>query len=57
MIVCNTYADPAKGELVKAYAQYVASSAGQTAAASQAGSAPLSKDLAATVAKAIATIK
>jgi phosphate transport system substrate-binding protein len=57
MIVCNTYADPAKGELVKAYAQYAASSEGQAAAKSQAGSAPLSKELAATVAKAIATIK
>jgi len=57
MIVCNTYADPAKGELVKAYAQYAASSEGQAAAQKQAGSAPLSKELAAKVAKAIATIK
>jgi phosphate transport system substrate-binding protein len=57
MIVCNSYADTAKGELVKAYAQYATSSEGQTAAAKQAGSAPLSKELAATVAKAIATIK
>lgn len=57
MIVCNTYADADKGALVKAYATYAASSDGQAAAAKQAGSAPLSKELAATVAKAIATIK
>jgi phosphate transport system substrate-binding protein len=57
MIVCNTYDDPAKAELVKAYASYVASSEGQSAAATQAGSSPLAKDLAAKVAKAIATIK
>jgi phosphate transport system substrate-binding protein len=57
MIVCNTYADATKGELVKAFATYVASSAGQAAAAKQAGSAPLSADLAKKVAAAIATIK
>jgi phosphate transport system substrate-binding protein len=57
LIVCNTYADAAKGELVKAYATYVASSEGQSAAATQAGSAPLSADLATKVATAIATIK
>lgn len=57
LIVCNEYADPAKGTLVKAYASYVASDAGQKVAATNAGSAPLSADLSAKVAKAIATIK
>ncbi|WP_423922484.1 phosphate ABC transporter substrate-binding protein PstS [Frigoribacterium sp. 2-23] len=57
MIACQEYADSAKGEIVKAYADYVASEAGQKAAAEQAGSAPLSKDLASKVAEAIATIK
>jgi phosphate transport system substrate-binding protein len=57
LIVCSQYADSAKGELVKAYAKYVASSAGQASAATQAGSAPLAKDLATKVAAAIATIK
>ena len=57
MIVCNTYADATKGELVKAYASYVASSEGQSAAATQAGSSPLSAALATKVAAAIATIK
>ncbi|CAN5159155.1 phosphate ABC transporter substrate-binding protein PstS [soil metagenome] len=57
LIACQTYSDAAKGSLVKAYAGYVASSEGQTAAASAAGSAPLSSDLATKVAAAIATIK
>ncbi|TXN32729.1 phosphate ABC transporter substrate-binding protein PstS [Lacisediminihabitans profunda] len=57
LIVCNTYDDAAKGSLVKAYASYVASAEGQAAAATQAGSSPLAKDLAAKVAAAIATIK
>jgi phosphate transport system substrate-binding protein len=57
LIVCNTYADSAKGELVKAYASYVASDAGQKSAATQAGSAPLSADLADLVATAIDSIK
>jgi phosphate transport system substrate-binding protein len=57
LIACQTYSDSAKGALVKAYATYVASSEGQTAAASAAGSAPLSSDLATKVAAAIATIK
>ena len=57
LIVCNQYADAAKGTLVKAYASYVASAAGQASAAKTAGSAPISTQLAADVAAAIATIK
>ncbi|MBF4461704.1 MULTISPECIES: phosphate ABC transporter substrate-binding protein PstS [unclassified Rathayibacter] len=57
LIVCQEYADSSKGEIVKAYASYVASEAGQEAAAAQAGSAPLSSDLATKVASAIETIK
>lgn len=57
LIVCNDYKDDAKGALVKAYATYVASSAGQASAAKAAGSAPLAPDLATKVAAAVATIK
>lgn len=57
LIVCQTYADPAKANLVKAYATYVASAAGQKAGSDQAKSAPLASDLAAKVVKSIATIK
>lgn len=57
LIVCQTYADPAKAELVKAYASYAASVIGQKAAADQAKSAPLASDLASKVAASIATIK
>lgn len=56
-IVCQEYADPAAGALVKAYAGYVASPAGQIEAAKSAGAAPLSAELSARVAAAIATIK
>jgi phosphate transport system substrate-binding protein len=57
LIVCQTYANPAQSELVKAFATYVASSAGQKAGSDQAKSAPLASDLAAKVTKSIATIK
>ncbi|WP_213816278.1 phosphate ABC transporter substrate-binding protein PstS [Glaciihabitans sp. dw_435] len=57
LITCQTYTDPAVGTLVKAYAGYVASADGQTAAATAAKSAPLSTDLSSKVAAAIATIK
>jgi phosphate transport system substrate-binding protein len=57
VIACQTYADPATGSLVKAYASYIASDAAQQAAATAAGSAPLAADLASKVAAAIATIK
>lgn len=56
-IVCQTYADPAKAELVKAYLGYVASAEGQAAAAQAAGSAPLSTDLQAQVRAAIDSVK
>ncbi|MEO7121825.1 MAG: phosphate ABC transporter substrate-binding protein PstS [Lacisediminihabitans sp.] len=57
LIVCQQYADADKGALVKAYAEYIASDAGQQSAATNAGAAPLSKDLSEKVAKVIATIK
>ena len=57
LIVCQQYADADKGALVKAYAEYIASDAGQQSAATNAGSAPLSKDLATKVAAVIAKIK
>lgn len=57
LIVCQTYTDSAKAVLVKAFATYVASDAGQKAAAAQAKSAPIATDLASKVAAAIATIK
>lgn len=57
IIACDTYKDSAKGNLVKAYATYAASSDGQKAAAEQAKSAELTSDLASKVATAAATIK
>jgi phosphate transport system substrate-binding protein len=57
LIVCQSYTDPAKAELVKAYATYVASTAGQKAGSDQAKSAPLASALASKVAASIATIK
>ncbi|MDQ7993088.1 MAG: phosphate ABC transporter substrate-binding protein PstS [Propionicimonas sp.] len=56
-IVCQTYADSAKGALVKAYLGYVASAEGQAAAAGAAGSAPLSSDLQAQVKAALDSVK
>jgi phosphate transport system substrate-binding protein len=44
-IGCVTYSDKAKADLVKAFMGYVVSSAGQEAAAQQAGSAPISDTL------------
>jgi phosphate transport system substrate-binding protein len=57
LIVCQQYADADKGALVKAYAKYVASDAGQQSAAKNSGSAPLSSELAAKVDKVIDTIR
>lgn len=57
LIVCQEYADPKAGDLVKAYAGYIASEAGQTEAERSAGAAPLSADLSATVMAAIETIR
>lgn len=56
-IVCSEYADPAQGELVKSYIGYITGSEGQAAAASAAGAAPLSSDLSAKVAEALASVK
>lgn len=57
VIACQEYKDSAKADLVKGYVDYVVSDAAQKAAAEQAGSAPLSSDLASKVSKAVATIK
>ena len=57
LIACQQYPDEATAKLVKAYLGYVASSEGQQEAATSAGSAPLSSELATKVAAAIATIK
>ncbi|PZQ90612.1 MAG: phosphate ABC transporter substrate-binding protein PstS [Leifsonia xyli] len=56
-IVCTQYADAAKGEFVKAYIGYITSAEGQKVAAESAGAAPLSEDLSAKVATAVASIK
>lgn len=56
LIGCETYADPAKGALVKAYFTAVASEEGQALAGKQAGSAPISDDLRAKVTAAIDVI-
>ncbi|MEQ1735684.1 MAG: phosphate ABC transporter substrate-binding protein PstS [Rhodoglobus sp.] len=56
-IVCSEYADAAQGELVKAYIAYITSAEGQQVAADSAGAAPLSADLSAKVADALATVK
>ncbi|WP_159808006.1 phosphate ABC transporter substrate-binding protein PstS [Cellulomonas citrea] len=55
--VCDTYATAAQADLVKGYASYVVSSAGQDQAAKAAGSAPISDTLRKDVLSAIATIK
>jgi phosphate transport system substrate-binding protein len=57
IIACQEYAEAGTGELVKAYVSYLVSEEGQAEAAASAGSAPLSADLAAKAATAIATIK
>jgi phosphate transport system substrate-binding protein len=56
-IVCQQYADAGQADLVKAYIGYITSSKGQQEAASSAGAAPLSDDLAGRVADALATVK
>jgi phosphate transport system substrate-binding protein len=56
-IACSEYADAEAGELVKAYLGYIAGDEGQQEAATSAGAAPLSADLSAKVADAIASIK
>ncbi len=47
LVACNTYEDAEEGELVKAYLAYILSDEGQQTAADNAGSAPLSDELAA----------
>jgi phosphate transport system substrate-binding protein len=44
-LVCSTYADQDTADLVKAFGSYVISEEGQNAAASAAGSAPITDDL------------
>lgn len=56
-IACTVYADANDAALVKAFLSYVVSEAGQDAAASAAGSAPISKELGVEVQAAIDTIK
>ena len=56
LVGCESYADPANAELVKAYFGYIASEEGQQAAAEAAGSAPISADLRSKIAPAIDAI-
>ncbi|MCA0306515.1 MAG: phosphate ABC transporter substrate-binding protein PstS [Actinobacteria bacterium] len=56
-IVCQTYKDSAVATLVKDYVGYMASADGQAAAASAAGSAPLSSALQAKVKTALDSVK
>ncbi len=56
LIGCETYADPAIGELVSAYFSFIASEEGQQVSAEEAGSAPISADLRTQVESAIAVI-
>lgn len=56
LIACREYADPAEGELVRAYLEWVASAEGQDAAADDAGSAPISASLRDRVLAAVAEI-
>jgi phosphate transport system substrate-binding protein len=56
-IVCQTYKDAAVATLVKSYVGYMASAEGQKAAATAAGSAPLSSELQAKVKTAIDSVK
>ncbi len=56
-IVCQTYKDANVAKLVKQYVGYIASADGQQAAATAAGSAPLSTALQATVKASVDSIK
>jgi phosphate transport system substrate-binding protein len=57
LIACTEYKSADEAALVKAYLEYVISPEGQEAAASNAGSAPLSSGLTKTIEPAIAAIK
>ena len=56
-IACQSYSDANKAALVKGYLSYIVSDDGQQAAASAAGSAPLSDDLAKKAQDIVAMIK
>jgi phosphate transport system substrate-binding protein len=56
-IICQTYKDAATAALVKDYVGFIASAEGQQAAASAAGSAPLSSALQAKVKAALESVK
>jgi phosphate transport system substrate-binding protein len=56
LVGCETYLDPEKAELVKAYFTYMASPEGQAAASEGAGSAPISEALFERVTAAIEVI-
>jgi phosphate transport system substrate-binding protein len=56
LIACPTYADKATADLVKGFLSYVISTAGQEAAAKQAGSAPLPASLQSKAAAIVDTI-
>ena len=55
-LACGSYDDAATADLVKAFAAYIVSDAGQQQAAAEAGSAPLSADLAAKAQDIVAQI-
>lgn len=57
LIACGEYAEPDNVELVKGYLSYIASPEGQEAAATDAGSAPISDTLREKVTAAIDSIK
>ncbi len=57
LITCTSFTDATIAPLVSAYFSYVAGADGQSAAASAAGSAPLTADAQAKIATAIAAIK
>jgi len=57
IIACGEYEDADVAAIAKPYIEYITSEDGQAAAADAAGAAPLSADLSAKVATAVATIK
>ncbi len=56
LIVCQNYADPSKGALVKAYASSVIGEKAQKTAEARAGSAPLSPELSRKAIAAVSTV-
>lgn len=56
LVACDTYADAATADAVKAYGTYVVSADGQKAAAENAGSAPLGDKLSADAAASLGSI-